>query len=96
MANEPKAPPQGMIQVVTGDEMSRGRYSNNMLISHTPEEFIIDWLLNSPAGTHLVARVVVTPGHLKRIIGALEDNLKRYEANFGDVRLIEPKDQVFH
>jgi len=41
-------------------------------------------------------RVVVTPGHLKRIIGALEDNLKRYEANFGDVRLIEPKDQVFH
>jgi len=85
-----------MIQVVTGDEMSRGRYSNNMLVSHTPEEFIIDWLLNSPAGTHLVARVVVTPGHLKRVIGALEDNLKRYEANFGDVRLIEPKDQVFH
>jgi Protein of unknown function (DUF3467) len=96
MANEPKAPQHGMIQVVTGDEMSRGRYSNNMLISHTPEEFIIDWLLNSPAGTHLVARVVVSPGHLKRIIGALEDNLKRYEANFGDVRLIEPKDQVFH
>ncbi len=96
MANEPKAPPQGMIQVVTGDEMSRGRYSNNMLVSHTPEEFIIDWLLNSPAGTHLVARVVVTPGHLKRIIAALTDNLEKYEANFGDVRSIEPKDQVFH
>ena len=96
MANEPKAPPQGMIQVVTGDEMSRGRYSNNMLVSHTPEEFIIDWLLNSPAGTHLVARVVVSPGHLKRIIGALTDNLQKYEANFGDVRAIEPTDQIFH
>ena len=96
MANEPKAPPQGMIQVVTGDEMSRGRYSNNMLVSHTPEEFIIDWLLNSAAGTHLVARVVVSPGHLKRIIGALTENLQKYEANFGDVRAIEPTGQIFH
>jgi hypothetical protein len=43
-----------------------------------------------------VARVVVTPGHLKRIIAALTDNLEKYEANFGDVRSIEPKDQVFH
>ncbi len=96
MANEPKAPPQGMIQIVTGDEMSRGRYSNNMFVSHTPEEFIIDWLLTSPAGTHLVSRVVVGPGHLKRIIAALAENLQRYEANFGNVKSIEPKDQVFH
>jgi len=96
MANEPKAPPQGMIQIVTGDEMSRGRYSNNMFVSHTPEEFIIDWLLTSPAGTHLVSRVVVGPGHLKRIIAALAENLQRYEAKFGNVKSIEPKDQVFH
>ena len=96
MANEPRAPQQGMIQIVTGDEMSRGRYSNNMFVSHTPEEFIIDWLLTSPAGTHLVSRVVVGPGHLKRIIAALAENLQRYEAKFGNVKSIEPKDQVFH
>jgi hypothetical protein len=96
MANETKPPQQGMIQIVTGDEMSRGRYSNNMMISHTPEEFIIDWLLNSPAGTHLVARIVVSPGHLKRIIAAFEDNLKRYETNFGAIKDLEPKDPVFH
>ena len=96
MTTEPKGPTQALIQVVTGDEMSRGRYSNSMMVSHTPEEFIIDWLLNSPAGTHLVARVVVSPGHLKRIIGALADNLRRYEANFGDVKIVEPKDQMFH
>ena len=96
MANEPKAPPQGMIQIVTGDEMSRGRYSNNMFVSHTPEEFIIDWLLTSPAGTHLVSRVVVSPGHFKRIIAALTENLQRYEMNFGSVKAIDPKDQAFH
>jgi hypothetical protein len=96
MTNESKAPPQGKIQIVTGDEMSRGRYSNNMLVIHSPEEFIIDWLLNSPAGTHLVGRIVVSPGHLKRIITALTDNLRQYEANFGPVKAIEPQDQKFH
>ena len=96
MANEPKTTQQGMIQIVTGDDMSRGRYSNNMMISHTPEEFIIDWLLNSPAGTHLVARVVVSPGHLKRIIAAFSDNLQRYETNFGTIKELEPTDQIFH
>src|SRR5256885_10657201 len=77
MANEPKAPPQGMIQVVTGDEMSRGRYSNNMLVSHTPEEFIIDWLLNSPAGMHPVAPPVLRPGHFKRSPPALSAKPKK-------------------
>ena len=95
MSQEPKPPPH-TIQIATGDEMSRGRYSNTMLVSHTPEEFIIDWLLNSPSGTHLVARVIVSPGHVKRIIGALEENLAKYEAMYGAVRVVEPKDQKFH
>jgi len=96
MANEPKTPQMQAIQVITGDELSRGRYSNNMVVSHTPEEFVVDWLLNSPGGTHLVARVIVSPGHLRRIIDALTDNLGKYEANFGHVKPIEPEDQVFH
>ena len=62
------------VQIKTSDEMSRGRYSNNMLVTHSPEEFVIDWLLNSPGGTHLVSRIVVSPGHMKRIVAALEGN----------------------
>lgn len=91
-------PPESarQIQIITGDEMARGRYSNNMAVSHSPEEFIIEWLLNSPSGTHLVSRVIVSPGHMKRIIDALSDNLRRYEGKFGSVRSIERKDQEFH
>lgn len=84
------------IQITTGDEMSRGRFSNSMLITHSPEEFIIDWLLNSPNGTHLVSRIIVTPGHAKRIISALHDNIKKYEQKFGTVKAIEPGEQTFH
>ncbi len=91
-------PPESarQIQIITGDEMARGRYSNNMAVSHSPEEFIIEWLLNSPSGTHLVSRIIVSPGHMKRIIGALSDNLRKYEAQFGPVTAIESKDQAFH
>ena len=46
MADEPKQSGQAQIQIVTGDEMCRGRFSNNMMVTHSPEEFIIDWLLN--------------------------------------------------
>ncbi len=84
------------IQIITGDEMARGRYSNNMAVSHSPEEFIIEWLLNSPSGTHLVSRVIVSPGHMKRIIEALLDNLRKYESKYGSVKAVGPGDQAFH
>lgn len=84
------------IQIKANEEMSQGRYSNSMFIAHGPEEFIIDWLLNSPTGAHLVSRIIVTPGHVKRIISALSDNLKRYEEKFGEIKLAEPADHKFH
>jgi len=96
MSNEKRPESAQQIQIITGDEMARGRYSNNMAVSHSPEEFIIEWLLNSPSGTHLVSRVIVSPGHMKRIIDALSDNMRKYESKFGPVRAIEPKDQAFH
>ena len=76
--------------------MSRGRFSNNMFVTHSPEEFIIDWLVNFPTGTHLVSRIIVSPGHIKRIIPALADNLHKYEQKFGEVRKIKPSEQKFH
>ena len=84
------------IQINTGDEMSRGRYSNSMIASHSTDEFILDWLLNSPNGAHLVARIIVSPSHLKRIIGALKENLDNFEKRFGNVQETGPEDHKFH
>ena len=95
MADETQGP-NAPFQVNANDEQARGRFANSLLVTHTPEEFILDWILNSPSGMHLVSRVVVTPGHIRRIIDALRDNLGKYEQNFGQVIAIEPRDQVFH
>jgi hypothetical protein len=84
------------IQIITGDETSRGRYSNSMMVAHGADEFILDWLLNSPNGVHLVSRIIVSPGHIKRIIDALKENIDNYEKQFGPARAISLGDQKFH
>jgi hypothetical protein len=96
MADTPDTQKSQQIQINTTDEISRGRYSNLMLVSHSPEEFILDWLLNSPNGPHLVSRIILSPGNVKRAIEALTINLKQYEDKFGAVKLIEPGDQNVH
>ncbi len=96
MSNERPPANAGQIQIITGDEMARGRYSNNMAVSHSPEEFIIEWLLNSPSGMHLVSRVIVSPGHMKRIIEALSENLRKYESKYGAVKVVGAGEQAFH
>jgi hypothetical protein len=93
---ESAVPQREQIQVTTGDEVSRGHFSNNVLIAHSAEEFILDWILNSPSGMHLVSRIIVTPGHMKRIVGALAENLRRYEMQFGAVTAFDAPDQKFH
>jgi hypothetical protein len=95
MAESPGHPgPQ--VQINASDEVARGRYSNNMLVTHTREEFILDYLLTAPNGTQLVSRVMVSPGHMKRVIAALVDNLQKYEANFGEIVALEGGQPQFH
>jgi hypothetical protein len=33
----------------------------------------------------IVARVITSPGHMKRIIKAVEENIQRYESNHGPI-----------
>jgi hypothetical protein len=85
---------QTPVPINTTDEMSRGRYSNTMAVAHGPEEFVIDWFLQSPNGMHLVSRVIVTPSHMKRIVQALQENLERYENSFGMINVIESPNSI--
>jgi hypothetical protein len=70
---------------ITDDEL-KGRYSNLLRITHTREEFILDFINLVPPQGIVSARIVTSPGHLKRIIGALSANLERYEKTFGTIQ----------
>lgn len=96
MADNPDVQQPQPIKINTADEISRGRYSNMILASHSPDEFMLDWLLNSPNGPHLVARIILSPANLKRTIETMKLSLQEYEKKFGVVKLLETDDQNVH
>ena len=75
---------QKQIQIKAKDEDLKGVYSNLTIVSHTKEEFCLDFIntFNPPT---LTSRVLMSPGHLKRMIKALGENMKKYEERFGEV-----------
>lgn len=74
----------GRIEIKLPDDMAGGVYANNMVVTHTREEFVLDFLavFQRKAGV-VTSRVVLSPGHLKRVVRALSENLARYEARHG-------------
>lgn len=75
------------------DEVLKGVYANNMFIAHTREEFILDFVNAFPPHGIVNARVITSPGHLKRVVRALTASLEQYEAKFGTIQEApEPKD----
>ena len=73
------------LNIKIGDEELKGRYSNLLRITHTREEFILDFVNLVPPQGMVTARIVTSPGHLKRIVQALAQNLARYEEAFGSI-----------
>ncbi len=70
-------------------ELVGGVYANNMAVTHTAEEFIMDFIMIAPPAGVVKSRVIVSPGHMKRILHALKDNLEKYEQKFGPVQMAE-------
>src|SRR5579863_4664224 len=81
-------PADGLNVKISDDEL-RGRYSNLLRIAHTREEFILDFINLLPPQGIVSARILTSPGHLKRIIRALSANLERYEQTFGPIQEAE-------
>ena len=68
-----------------GDEELKGRYSNLLRVTNTREEFILDFINLVPPQGAVTARVITSPGHLKRIVRALQSTLERYEKAHGAI-----------
>jgi hypothetical protein len=79
------AEPKKGLNIKIADDELKGRYSNLLRITHTREEFILDFINVVPPQAIVTARIATSPGHLKRIIHALNDNLKRYETAYGEI-----------
>lgn len=80
-SNAPQA-----INIKISDDELKGRYSNLVRVSHTREEFILDYINFVPPQGIVTARMIMSPGHVKRLIRALQTNLVAYEEVFGSIQ----------
>ena len=85
--------PQQQIPLQATPEVLKGAYANNMQVAHTKEEFYLDFMSMSffPSAASLVAKIITSPEHFKRIAAALQDNLKKYEEKFGVINSPKPE-----
>ena len=78
------------IQAQMPPDVQGGTYANQLLISHTPEEFVLDFVLTTAPVATVNARVVISPAHAKRMIQALQESVQHYESQFGEITVLEP------
>lgn len=79
--------PQQQINIKIDDATMKGVHSNAMSVTHSKEEFILDFMNIYPwqRSGIVTARVITSPGHMKRIYKALQENIKKYEDQFGTI-----------
>lgn len=90
--SEKKNPKGVQLQIKVDDDVAQGIYANMAMVHHTDAEFTIDFVYVQPQAPQakVRSRVVTSPRHLKRLIGALQDNLAKYEAKYGMVDMSSP------
>lgn len=95
--NDPTNPQdqQQQINIELKEDTAEGVYSNLVMISHSPEEFILDFIRVMPGvpKARVKSRIIVTPQHAKRLLRALADNIDKYETAHGEIEERTPPGQ---
>ena len=78
-------------QLTVPDAIGAGVYANGVLIRHSREEFVLDFLTSLPPVPVVTARVTVSPGHVRRLINALEARVRLYKKACGGITELPPE-----
>lgn len=67
------------------EEVAEGTYANLVIIAHSNAEFVLDYVRVLPGvpKARVKSRIIMSPQHTKRLLLALEDNISKYESQFG-------------
>lgn len=84
---------QKQLQIELKPEVATGVYSNLAIVANTPSEFVIDFVAMLPGlqKAEVRSRVIMTPEHAKRLLGALGERVRGYEEQFGRIDLHNPE-----
>lgn len=77
------------LQIELTPDVAQGEYANFAIITHSSSDFIIDFarVLPGVPKAQVKSRVILAPEHAKRLLGALQENIMRYERAYGPIKL---------
>ena len=80
---------QNQLNIELKEEIAQGIYSNLAIISHSSSEFVLDFIRIMPGipKAEVKSRIILTPEHAKRLLLALSENMGKYEAGHGFVKV---------
>lgn len=80
---------QGQFQIELPQETAQGEYANFAVITHSSSDFVLDFarILPGVPKAQVRSRVILAPEHAKRLLMALQENIMRYEHDFGQIKL---------
>lgn len=81
------------LKIEIAPEVAAGHYSNLAVISHSANEFFVDFISVVPnmPQAKVQSRIVMTPENAKNLLFALRDNVAKYEATFGEIEHKVPR-----
>lgn len=79
------------IQIELDEKISGGEYSNLVIVTHSPADFIFDFTQIMPGmpKARVRARIIMAPIHAKAFARALMDNIQKYESRFGEIQIAD-------
>ena len=82
------------LNIELNEEIAQGIYSNLAIITHSTSEFVIDFVRVMPGvpKAGVKSRIILTPEHAKRLLMALQDNVKKYESQHGHIKVNQGSD----
>jgi len=83
--------PENQINIELGEDVADGVYSNLAIITHSPTEFVVDFVRLMPGvpKAKVKSRIILTPQHAKRLLKALKENIGKYEAVHGPIKDVD-------
>jgi len=84
--DESKKPQQ--INIELNQETGEGEYSNFVVVTHSPAEFVYDFTRILPGVTKakVHSRIIMAPPHAKAFLRALGDNISKFESKYGEIK----------
>lgn len=82
---------ENQLNIELSEEIAEGVFSNLAIITHSNTEFVLDFIRIMPGmpKAKVKSRIILTPQHAKRLLQALQDNVKKFESVNGRIDLQE-------